>query len=97
MSLFAPAPEPKTALGRHRILSPSAGIKVSPLCLGAMNFGESWKDFMGECSKSTAFEMLDYFYESGGNFIDTANNYQNEESEQWIGEWVEKRGVRDEV
>ncbi|KAB8627258.1 hypothetical protein FH972_026091 [Carpinus fangiana] len=96
-SIFASAPEPKTALGRHRILSPSAGIKVSPLCLGAMNFGEAWKDFMGECTKETTFEMLDFFYENGGNFIDTANNYQNEESEIWIGEWLEKRGVRDEM
>lgn len=26
---------------------------------------------MGECSKDTAFEMLDFFYENGGNFIDT--------------------------
>lgn len=34
------------------------------------------KDFMGECDKKTTFEILDYFYESGGNFIDTANNYQ---------------------
>jgi len=47
--------------------------------------GEAWKEFMGECTKETAFEMLDYFYESGGNFIDTANNYQGEESEAWIG------------
>lgn len=31
---------------------------------------------MGECNKKTSFEILDYFYESGGNFIDTANNYQ---------------------
>lgn len=59
--------------------------------------GESWKEFMGECTKETAFEMLDFFYESGGNFIDTANNYQKEESEEWVGEWLEKRGVRDEM
>lgn len=31
---------------------------------------------MGECDKKTTFEILDYFYEAGGNFIDTANNYQ---------------------
>ena len=34
MSLFAPAPEPKTELGRYRLLSPSCGLRVSPLCLG---------------------------------------------------------------
>lgn len=32
-----------------------------------MNFGDAWKDFMGECNKETAFAMLDYFYEQGGN------------------------------
>lgn len=30
-------------------------------------------------------------------FVDTANNYQNEESEKWIGEWMEKRGNRDRI
>lgn len=62
-----------------------------------MNFGDSWKSILGECSKDTAFEMLDYFYSQGGNFIDTAVNYQYNESEQWIGEWMETRGRRDEM
>ncbi len=31
-----------------------------------------------------------------GNFIDTANNYQDEQSETWIGEWLQKNGKRDE-
>jgi aryl-alcohol dehydrogenase-like predicted oxidoreductase len=35
--------------------------------------------------------------EAGGNFIDTANNYQDEQSELIIGEWMEKRKVRDEI
>ncbi|KAE9397508.1 Aldo/keto reductase, partial [Gymnopus androsaceus JB14] len=30
-------------------------------------------------------------------FIDTANNYQNESSEEFIGEWMEKRGNRDQM
>lgn len=54
-------------------------------------------EIQGECTKETAFGMLDYFYQNGGNFIDTANNYQNEESETWIGEWMEERGVRDQM
>lgn len=33
----------------------------------------------------------------GGNFIDTASNYQDEQSETWIGEWMEQRGIRDEL
>ncbi|KZF19348.1 Aldo/keto reductase [Xylona heveae TC161] len=95
-SFFQPAPEPKSLLGRHRILAPTAGVRVSPLCLGAMNFGDAWYDFMGKCDKKTSFEILDYFYEQGGNFIDTANNYQSEESEQWLGEWMKERGVRNQ-
>ena len=52
---------------------------------------------LGECSKETAFAMLDRFKELGGNFIDTANVYQNGESEQWLGEWMAARGNRDEM
>ncbi|KAF2183256.1 norsolorinic acid reductase, partial [Zopfia rhizophila CBS 207.26] len=92
-----PPPAPISLLGRHRILSPTAGVKVSPLCLGAMNFGDAWKDFLGECSKETAFDLLDYFYSQGGNFIDTAVNYQFNQSEEWVGEWMESRRKRDEM
>lgn len=62
-----------------------------------MNFGDAWKSFMGECSKETVFEILDFFYDNGGNFIDTSNNYQDEQSETWVGEWMEQRGVRDQM
>lgn len=95
--LFAPAPEPKTELGRYRILSSTAGIRVSPLQLGAMSVGSAWSNFMGSMDKKQSFELLDFFFESGGNFIDTANNYQNEESETWIGEWMAERKNRDQM
>lgn len=52
--MFKTAPAPKSLLGYHRILSPSAGVRVSPLCLGAMNFGDNWKEFLGECNKETS-------------------------------------------
>jgi hypothetical protein len=39
---FPPAPTPKSLLGYHRILAPTAGVRVSPLCLGGMNFGDAW-------------------------------------------------------
>lgn len=41
MALFKPLDAPPSLLGYHRQLAPSAGIKVSPICLGAMNFGMS--------------------------------------------------------
>ncbi|KAK5138579.1 putative aryl-alcohol dehydrogenase aad14 [Meristemomyces frigidus] len=93
--MFNPAPEPKTELGRYRVLSSSAGIRVSPLQLGAMSIGDAWSGFMGSMSKEASFKLLDAFYDAGGNMIDTANNYQNEQSEQWIGEWMEERKNRD--
>ncbi|KAF2723356.1 Aldo/keto reductase [Polychaeton citri CBS 116435] len=95
MSAFQPAPEPKTELGRYRILSSTAGIRVSPLQLGAMSIGDAWSGFMGSMDKEQSFKLMDAFYDAGGNFIDTANNYQNEQSEEWIGEWMKERNNRD--
>lgn len=90
-------PPPQTALARHRQLAPSASIRVSPFCLGTMGFGDSQKTHFGECSKETAFEILDAFVAAGGNFLDTANVYQNQESEKWIGEWMKSRKNRDQM
>ncbi|EXJ78962.1 aryl-alcohol dehydrogenase AAD14 [Capronia epimyces CBS 606.96] len=90
-----PAPEPPTELGRYRVLSSTAGIRVSPLCLGGMSIGDAWTSIMGSLTKENAFKLLDAFAEAGGNFIDTANNYQDEQSEKWIGEWMAARKNRD--
>ncbi|RSH95563.1 hypothetical protein EHS25_000655 [Saitozyma podzolica] len=96
--LFGPAPEPQTELARYRILAPKAGVRVSPLCLGAMSLGDQWTGWMGSGIDTTGSEkLLDAFYEAGGNFIDTSCNYQDEQSEMIIGEWMEKRGNRDEI
>jgi aryl-alcohol dehydrogenase-like predicted oxidoreductase len=52
---------------------------------------------VGSCDEKTTEEILDYFFEQGGNFIDTSNNYQFEESEQRIGAWMKKRNNRDQM
>jgi aryl-alcohol dehydrogenase-like predicted oxidoreductase len=52
---------------------------------------------MGAMSKEASFKLLDTFFEAGGNFIDTASNYQNEQSETWIGEWMVERKNRDQI
>ena len=52
---------------------------------------------MGPISKDETFQLLDYFHSQGGNFMDTSNNYQCEQSEMWIGEWMASRGVRDQM
>ncbi|KAH8114686.1 hypothetical protein DFH11DRAFT_1592809 [Phellopilus nigrolimitatus] len=75
MSLWTAPPPPATPLGRYRVLSPLAGVRVSPLQLGAMSIGDQWAPLgMGSMDKEASFKLLDAFYGAGGNFIDTANN-----------------------
>ncbi|KJZ69652.1 Putative aryl-alcohol dehydrogenase AAD14 [Hirsutella minnesotensis 3608] len=92
---FAMPQEPNTELGRYRILASTAGVRVSPLALGAMSIGKSWASFMGAMDEEQSFKLLDAYVDAGGNFIDTANNYQNEDSEKFIGKWMAARGNRD--
>ncbi|KIM78527.1 hypothetical protein PILCRDRAFT_592375 [Piloderma croceum F 1598] len=98
MSFFSPPPKPATKLGHYRALAPSAGLYVSPLQLGAMSIGDKWGALgMGSMNKESSFKLLDAYFEAGGNFIDTANNYQDGSSEEFIGEWAESRGIRDQL
>ena len=74
MSANEDAPPPATRLGRWRQLSPSAGIHVSPIQLGAMSIGDKWeKNGFGAMNKESSFKLLDAYFEAGGNIIDTAN------------------------
>jgi aryl-alcohol dehydrogenase-like predicted oxidoreductase len=72
-------------------------MRVSPLCLGGMSFGDAWSSMLGPCDKPATYAMLDHFKSSGGNFIDTASYYQDEQSETWIGDWMRDRSNRDEM
>lgn len=95
MSFFNPPPKPESPLGWHRILSPSASVRVSPICLGGISIGSEWGELFGQ--NEDAFELLDAYFSLGGNFIDTSNIYNAENSERLIGEWMENRGVRDQM
>ncbi|KAI0719855.1 NADP-dependent oxidoreductase domain-containing protein [Cerioporus squamosus] len=98
MNFWPSAPPPKTALGRYRQLSPLAGVHVSPFCLGGMSVGDKWAAHgMGAQDKESSFKLLDVYYDAGGNFIDTGNSYQDGTSEEFIGEWMEKRNIRDQM
>lgn len=92
-----PSFDKTSLLFRHRQLAPLASVHVSPPCPGSMNFGESGKERDGECSKETAFGILNHFYSQEGNCIDTANRYHDGESEEWLGEWMASRDNRDKV
>lgn len=53
-----------------------------------MTFGEDWGKFLRGASKEESKEIFDLFVDAGGNFIDTANNYQNGTSEKYVGEFI---------
>ncbi|KAG0043393.1 hypothetical protein BGZ83_011464 [Gryganskiella cystojenkinii] len=73
-----------TALDEYVLLGRS-GLRVSPLCLGTMTFGEGWG--IGS-NKDICKNIFDTYYENGGNFFDTANVYTNGESERFLGEYM---------
>lgn len=73
------------------------GLKVSELCMGTMQFG--WTS-----SEEDAFQVLDAYVESGGNFVDTADVYTRWAegnpggvAEEIIGRWMASRGNRDQI
>jgi aryl-alcohol dehydrogenase-like predicted oxidoreductase len=66
------------------------GVKVSPLCLGAMNF----PDPSGE---KESIEIINHALEGGINFIDTANVYNQGESEKIVGRVLKENGRREGV
>jgi aryl-alcohol dehydrogenase-like predicted oxidoreductase len=73
----------------HRSLG-RTGLRVSPLCLGAMMFG-AWGNPDHDESVSIIHAALD----AGINFIDTADVYSGGESEEIVGQAI--AGRRDEV
>src|SRR5689334_21811423 len=67
----------------HYVTLGHSGLRVSPLCLGAMTFGEDWG---WGCSVKDSEAIMDAFIARGGNFIDTANAYTKGHSEKIIGD-----------
>jgi aryl-alcohol dehydrogenase-like predicted oxidoreductase len=78
----------------NKIILPN-GLQVSPVALGAMDFGTT-------TPKEAAFAVLDAYLDMGGNFIDTSNNYAHwngtgDESETLLGEYFTIRKCRTQV
>ena len=77
---------------------PTTDINVSKICLGSMTWGE-------QNTEAEGHEQLDYAIAQGVNFIDTAELYSvpNARAETYgsteriIGNWLTKRGKRDDV
>ncbi len=74
----------------HRKLG-STGVKVSPLCLGAMMFG-AW----GNTDHEDSIRIIHRALDAGINFIDTADVYSRGESEEIVGKAL-AGGRRDSV
>jgi aryl-alcohol dehydrogenase-like predicted oxidoreductase len=75
---------------RYRLLGKS-GLRVSELALGTMTFGETWG---WGASREESRRIFDAFLDAGGNFVDTACNYTDGESESLLGELVQERRER---
>ena len=73
----------------HRPLG-TTGVKVSPLCLGAMMFG-AW----GNPDHDEGVRIIHAALDAGINFIDTADVYSRGESEEIVGKAL--AGRRDDV
>ena len=70
------------------------GIKIdgfdkdfSKLALGCDN----------QTSDIHAFAMFDYFYGAGGRVFDTAYIYNNGMGDKYLGDWINSRGVQEEI
>jgi aryl-alcohol dehydrogenase-like predicted oxidoreductase len=75
---------------RYRLLGKS-GLRVSELALGTMTFGEAWG---WGASREESRRIFDAFVDAGGNFVDTACNYTDGESESLLGEFVQEQRER---
>jgi aryl-alcohol dehydrogenase-like predicted oxidoreductase len=75
----------------HYVTLGNSGLRVSPLCLGTMTFGMEWG---WGSTEEESHNILNHFFEKGGNFIDTANVYTKGHSELIIGNWLHKNNCR---
>ena len=70
--LIGVGPRPqRNPLSRYRLLG-NSGLRVSPLCLGTMGFGNTWSAMIGKINKAEAEQIFEQYIQQGGNFIDLA-------------------------
>lgn len=77
---------------RYKLFGNHTGLRVSEFVLGTANFGEAWGGH--GANPDEARRIFDAYADAGGNFIDTANGYQEGESEVFVGNLL--TGRRDE-
>lgn len=69
-----------------------SGLRVSRICLGTMTFGNDW-GFGADQESSNG--IIDAYLDHGGNFLDTANMYNNGHAEAIVGDYFIDRGGRE--
>jgi len=69
---------------------PGVDFPVSQFCLGCAYLGSRE-------SEELSFELMDYYYENGGRFLNTAHEYSDGASERTVGKWIKERGVRSQM
>ena len=79
-----------TSLDQYRLLGRS-GLRVSPMALGTMTFGQDWG---WGADPQEARRIFDGYVDRGGNFIDTAVNYTDGASERILGELIQEKRER---
>lgn len=75
----------------------TSNLLVSKICLGTMTFGE-------QNTQEEAFVQMDYAWENGVNFFDTAEMYSvpgrletQGSTERIIGNWLQKNKIRKDL
>ncbi len=71
---------------KYKLLGRS-GLRVSELCLGCGTFGIQWGSIGSDPEESR--RIWDLFVEAGGNFVDTSNRYQEGQSEELVGRFIQ--------
>jgi aryl-alcohol dehydrogenase-like predicted oxidoreductase len=74
---------------RYKIFGEHTGLRVSELVLGTANFGKAWGGHGAE--EDEARRIFDAYADRGGNFLDTANGYQDGQSEEFLGDMLTGR------
>ncbi len=70
-----------------------SGLRVSPLALGTMTFGnDRWGSEDAESKR-----IFDRYVEHGGNFLDVADGYAEGRSEEVLGRFVAEKNLRDRL
>ena len=82
-----------TRIPTYRLLG-SSGLRVFPLSLGTMSFGDT-SEFYSKLGSSSPFEEAEKVFLKyvavGGNFIDTANFYQGGKTNAFLAFLIPKK------